>query len=81
MARIARALGSDEAAGGLYALEQRLGTPLSLKVLGMPEAGLERVADLAVAAPYPNPRPLDRASIRALLDDAFHGRAPAIRKG
>ena len=76
MARIARALGAADAAGGLYALEERLGTPLSLKQLGMPESGLDRTADLAVASPYPNPRPLERGAIRKLLDDAFHGRAP-----
>jgi alcohol dehydrogenase class IV len=77
MARIARALGADEAAAGLYALEQRLGTPLSLAAIGMPADGLDRAADIAVSAPYPNPRALDRAAIRALLDNAFHGRAPS----
>jgi alcohol dehydrogenase class IV len=60
----------------LYALEQRLGTPTSLAAIGMPADGLDRAADIAAASPYPNPRPLDRAAIRALLDDAFHGRAP-----
>ena len=34
-------------------------------------------ADLAVASPYPNPRPIERAAIRSLLDDAWHGRRPA----
>jgi alcohol dehydrogenase class IV len=77
MARIARALGVDDAAAGLYALEQRLGTPLSLAAIGMPADGLDRAADIAVSAPYPNPRALDRAAIRALLDNAFHGRAPS----
>ncbi|MDB5804459.1 MAG: iron-containing alcohol dehydrogenase [Betaproteobacteria bacterium] len=77
MARIARALGATDAAQGLYALEQKLGTPLALKDLGMPESGLDRVADLAVANPYPNPAPLERAAIRRLLDNAWHGRAPA----
>lgn len=77
MRRIARALGAADAAQGLYALEQRLGTPTSLAAIGMTEDGLDRAAEIAVSSPYPNPRPLDRASIRALLDDAFHGRAPA----
>jgi maleylacetate reductase len=48
---------------------------LSRREIGAPEAGLDRVADLVVASPYANPRPFDRAEIRALLDDAFHGRA------
>ena len=28
--------------------------------------------------PYPNPAPITRDGIRALLDDAFHGRRPAV---
>jgi maleylacetate reductase len=42
----------------------------------MPESGLDRAAELAVANPYWNPRPIDRVAIRALLDDAWHGRRP-----
>jgi len=76
MARIARALGASDAAQGLYALEKRLGTPLALRDIGMPESGLDQAADLAAANPYPNPAPLDRAAIRRLLDNAWHGRPP-----
>ena len=61
-----------------------IGTAMLIRVamireIGMPEAGLDRAADLAVADPYWNPRPFDRAAIRALLDDAWHGRRPAVR--
>jgi alcohol dehydrogenase class IV len=77
MTRIARALGSGSAAGGLFDLAQRLGAPLTLKELGMPEEGLDTAADIAVSNPYPNPRALDRGAIRQLLDNAFHGRRPA----
>jgi alcohol dehydrogenase class IV len=76
MARIARALGAAEAAGGLYDLAESIGAPLSLKALGMPEAGLERAADLAVTNPYWNPQPLERGAIRALLQAAWEGRRP-----
>ena len=38
--------------------------------------GIDRAADLAVKNPYWNPRPIDRAGIRALIENAFHGRAP-----
>jgi alcohol dehydrogenase class IV len=76
MNRIRRALGSRDAAGGLYDLAQSLGAPLTLKELGLPEGGLDKAADIAVANPYPNPRPLKRDELRALLDDAFHGRRP-----
>ncbi len=74
---IARALGAHEAAGGLYDLAKRLGAPLTLKELGMTEVGLDKAADIAVANPYPNPRALERAEIRQLLDNAYHGRRPA----
>jgi maleylacetate reductase len=76
MKRIARALGAKDAAAGLFDLAQRLGAPLTLKELGMPENGLDRAADIAVANPYPNPRPLERSAIRQLLDNAYHGRRP-----
>lgn len=76
MHRIARALGATNAAQGLYDLAKSLGTPLTLKDLGMPEAGLDKAADIAVSNPYPNPRKLERSAIRHLLDDAFHGRRP-----
>ena len=37
---------------------------------------LDEAAAIAVAAPYWNPRPIEEAGIRALLDDAIHGRRP-----
>jgi maleylacetate reductase len=77
MARIARALGSRTAAGGLYDLTQKLDAPLTLKELGMSEEGLDKVADIAAANPYANPIPIERNAIRKLLDDAFYGRRPA----
>ena len=76
MIRIARALGTSTAAGGLYDLAKSLGAPLTLKELGMPEEGLDKAADIAAANPYPNPRAIERAAVRELLDNAFHGRRP-----
>ncbi len=76
MMRIARALGTPSAAQGVYDLASKLGAPLALKDIGMPEEGLDKAADIAIANPYPNPRKLERAAIRKLLDDAFHGRRP-----
>ncbi len=76
MRRIARALGSAEAAQGVHDLARATGAPLSLRELGMKEGDLDRAADIAAANPYWNPRPVDRSAIRALLQDAFDGRAP-----
>jgi maleylacetate reductase len=76
MARAARALGAEDAAIALYDLAARLGCPVSLRALGLAEADLDRAADIAVERPYENPRPVDRAGIRALLEDAYAGRRP-----
>ncbi len=76
MRRIARALGASDAANGLHALAKSIGAPTALKDIGMPVDGLDRAADIAVSSPYPNPRPLERAAIRQLLDNAYYGRAP-----
>jgi maleylacetate reductase len=74
MARIARALDAEDAAGGLFDLAAALGARQSLAEIGLRERDLERAADLAVQDPYPNPTPVTRAGIRSLLEAAFHGR-------
>jgi maleylacetate reductase len=76
MARVARALGVREAAQGMFELAGKLGAPRSLREIGMSDDGLDHAADVAVASPYWNPRPIERAAIRALLQDAYDGRPP-----
>jgi maleylacetate reductase len=77
MARVARALGVADGARGLHELACALGAPTSLSAIGMPADGLDRAAELAVQNQYPNPRPLERDALRALLQRAFDGAAPA----
>ncbi len=77
MTRISRALGVADAARGVFDLARNLGAPTSLAAIGMRAEGLDRAADLAVQTPYPNPRPLERKALRALLQRAFDGAAPA----
>ncbi|SDR50085.1 maleylacetate reductase [Rhizobiales bacterium GAS191] len=76
MMRLARALGTADAAQGLYALGGRLGIRQALRDIGMPQDGIERAADLAVQKPYWNPRPVERGAIRDLLARAWAGEAP-----
>jgi maleylacetate reductase len=76
MARVARALGADSAATGLYDLAASLGASLSLAALGMKESDLDLAAELAVQNPYYNPRPITRGGIRGLLQNAFEGQRP-----
>lgn len=91
MARVARALHAADAASAtstaspgkatsaaraVFDLARRHGAPTALAALGMPAEGLDRAADLAAATPYPNPRPLQRAALRELLQRAYEGAAP-----
>jgi maleylacetate reductase len=76
MRRIARALGTASAAQGVFDLARDHGAPVALKDIGMPAEGLDRAADLAVQNQYANPRPLERAAIRELLQRAFDGTRP-----
>jgi maleylacetate reductase len=62
--------------GGLWDFAKAIGAPLSLKEFGLSEADLDRAASISVENPYWNPRPIDKTSIRALLQDAFEGRRP-----
>jgi alcohol dehydrogenase class IV len=74
--RVAHSLGVDSAARGLFDLAASLGAPTTLKSIGMSEGDLDMAADIAVSTPYWSPREIERDAIRALLDDAFHGRRP-----
>jgi len=77
LARAGASLAEEPVPLALHALSRRLGAPTSLRDIGMPEGGLDRAAELAVQTPYPNPRPLDRAALRALLQRAWDGAPPA----
>ena len=76
MTAVARALGAESAAGGLFDLATTIGAPTGLRDLGLDEQNLDRAADIATESPYYNPQPVDREGVRSLLDDAFHGRRP-----
>jgi maleylacetate reductase len=79
MQRVARALGAEEAASGLYDLARRIGAPTALKDVGMKEENLEEAVALVLEeAPRDNPRPVDEADIRGLLEDAYAGRRPGV---
>jgi maleylacetate reductase len=76
MGTIARTLGAEDAAVGLYDLIGRLGAKRSLRELGMPEAGIEQAARLAIQNPYWNPRKLEIEPLRKLLRRAWIGDLP-----
>ena len=76
MARISRALGGADPAAGLWDLARSLGAPVALKSIGMKAESLDEAARFATLNPYYNPRPIEYAAIRQLLEDAWEGRRP-----
>jgi maleylacetate reductase len=76
VAALSRALGSADPARELWELAGRLGATRSLAELGMEEGDIARIADLAVAAPYANPRLVIREGVEALLRAAYLGEPP-----
>lgn len=78
VARIARAVGTENAPLALYNLARTLGAPVALKELGMKHEDLDRVIALTLAKPYWNPAPLDERRLRTLLEHAWDGIPPTI---
>ncbi|WP_027211052.1 maleylacetate reductase [Burkholderia sp. WSM2232] len=78
MLRIARALGSESAALGVFELGRELNIPSGLREVGMQESDLDRACDIALANPYWNPRPIECEPLRSLLQDAWNGNPPRM---
>jgi maleylacetate reductase len=76
MRRIARALHTDDAAQGVFDLAREHGAPTALEQIGVTAADLDVALDIAMKNPYWNPRPVERAPLRVLLEAAFEGRRP-----
>jgi alcohol dehydrogenase class IV len=74
--RMERALGAASAAAALYDLARANAAPVSLRELGMAAADVDRATDLALANPYWNPRAIERAGVRELLQRAWEGQRP-----
>jgi alcohol dehydrogenase class IV len=76
MKRIARALGTTDAAQGAFELARSNGAPTALKDIGFKASDIDIALNIALKNPYGNPRPLEREPLRALLEAAYEGRAP-----
>lgn len=77
MRRIARALEARSAPQAVYDLAKNNGAPVALRDIGLQAQDLDRACDLALQNQYPNPRPLERAALRQLLQDAYEGKRPS----
>ncbi|HEY8078700.1 MAG TPA: iron-containing alcohol dehydrogenase [Labilithrix sp.] len=69
MARVAAALGApnDDGAAALVALARATGAPARIE---LPRAAIDEVVAAVLASPPANPRPLDEAGLRGLLEAA-----------
>jgi maleylacetate reductase len=77
--RLGAALGDpDDPAGALGRLTDYLGIPAGLREVGLAEADLDEAVDLVAATvadgAIPNPRPVSRADVDALVRAAWAGR-------
>lgn len=77
MQAVARAMGVEDPAAGLYDLAKSLGATMALRDLGMPRSGIDQATAASLANPYWNPRPLEKEGIRSLLTSAYEGTRPA----
>ncbi|WP_186399912.1 maleylacetate reductase [Stappia sp. P2PMeth1] len=78
LAPLAELFGDSNPGRGLRSFAKQVGSPMALRDLGLAEADLDRAADLAVANPYWNPRPVERDAIRKLLQAAWAGEELAV---
>ncbi|MDM0042657.1 maleylacetate reductase [Variovorax sp. J22G21] len=79
MRAIAQALGASpgtSAAQAAFDLARDHGAPTALRDIGLQAADIEPALAIALQTPYPNPRPLEREALHALLRDAFEGVRP-----
>jgi maleylacetate reductase len=76
MTPISDIFGGGTPGQALYDFAKSIGAPMALKEFGLGEADLDRATEIATKNPYSNPRPIEPASIRALLQDAWSGERP-----
>ena len=76
-ARIAVALGADDASDGLHGLRVSIDAPTALREIGLREDDIEpAVALILPEVPPSNPRPVDGASLNTVLRGAWLGTDP-----
>lgn len=76
MQRIAKALGVDDPARGIYDLAKANGAKVSLQALGMKKTDLKAGLQLALQNPYWNPQAVEQEPLEALLYAAYTGELP-----
>jgi maleylacetate reductase len=76
LARMASVLGTDDVPAALHDLADRIGSPMSLAEIGMPESGIAAAAPKVVEEASANVRPPEIDGITAMLRAAYAGDRP-----
>ncbi|WP_105385069.1 maleylacetate reductase [Neorhizobium alkalisoli] len=77
LAPVAETLGARRAGTGLYDFALGIGAPRRLRDLGVTAEDLDAAVKIAMSNSYWNPRPLEPAAIRDLLQKAWEGVRPS----
>jgi len=75
-ARLAQAMGVDDAAQGLFDLAEKVGAPTALKDIGIEESDLDKAASITTETQINNPEPVTTEKVRDLLQRAWEGSSP-----
>jgi maleylacetate reductase len=78
MRRIERALSVEDAGTGLWEFNRRLGLETGFRGLGMPEDGIDEIADILDGLTFANPVAMDRTALRDVVAQAWAGVEPAF---
>jgi alcohol dehydrogenase class IV len=76
MEAIGTALELKDVPVGLFELSKSIGAPTSLEAIGMPASGIGAAVDRLVVEAAANVRPLEKESVRKMLEDAYSGCTP-----
>lgn len=76
LAPLSELFGGPSPGAALHRFAAGLGAPTALRELGLKESDLDRAVEIATQNPYWNPRPLEPAALRALLQRAWEGAEP-----
>lgn len=74
---VADALGSDNAATGIFELLNQVSNKTKLSQLGIKESDLDTIAKLVVEKEIVNPKSVREEDVRLIIDDAYFGRPPS----
>lgn len=77
MARLQAVMGADPVRA-LFDLARVVGAPSSLQALGMSRDQIDDALHVAISNPYWNPRRIEAAPLRELLENAWRGDPPSL---